>query len=278
MNIAGRNLLLIAASLTVATISSVSLAIPTVYPTGTTIYQPDKTWNGYTVFSTAGEHGSVLIDMNGNEVRRWSEIGAGAGGPARILPGGYVVAGYGERTPYQESIALMQLDWEGNEVWRFDGTEEVRLEDGETVPGARQHHDWQREGNPVGYYAPDMEPSVTSGHTLILAHKNVTVPEISDKRLEDDFIIEVSWDGEILWEWLASDHVEELGFSEDARNAIYRSVSWNDERKSADWLHINAMAYVGPNHWYDDGDARFHPDNIIFSSREWDPTTVHRRR
>jgi hypothetical protein len=268
MNIASRNLLVMAASLTVAAISSLSFAIPTVYPTGTTIYQPEKTWNGYTVFTTPGEHGSVLIDMNGNEVRRWTTVGAGAGGPARILPGGYVVAGYGERTPYQESIALIQMDWEGNEVWRFDGTEEVKLEDGETVPGSRQHHDWQREGNPVGYYAPDMEPLATSGRTLILSHKNVIVPGISDKRLEDDYIIEVSWDGEILWEWLASDHVEELGFSEDARNAIYRSVNWHEKRESADWLHINAMAYVGPNHWYDNGDARFHPDNIIFSSRQ----------
>ena len=41
---------------------------------------------------------------------------------------------------------------------------------------ARQHHDYQREGNPVGYYAPGMDPMVERGNTLILCHKNVTIP------------------------------------------------------------------------------------------------------
>ncbi len=101
----------------------------------------------------------------------------------------------------------------------------------------------------------------------MLTHTNVVKPEISDKRLEDERIIEVSWDGDVLWEWLASDHVDELGFSEDARNAIHRSVEWNKARQSADWLHFNAASYVGPNHWFDAGDERFRPDNVLVSSR-----------
>ena len=85
--------------------------------------------------------------------------------------------------------------------------------------------------------------------------------------MEDDYIFEVSWDGEVLWEWLASDHIQELGFSEDARNAIYRSVPWHEGRQSADWIHLNSATYIGPNRWYGAGDERFHPDNIIISSR-----------
>jgi len=77
----------------------------------------------------------------------------------------------------------------------------------------------------------------------------------------------VSWDGEILWEWLASDHIEEFGFSQEARDAIYRKPDWDPRRQSADWLHFNSLSYVGPNRWYDEGDQRFHPDNLIFSSR-----------
>jgi outer membrane protein assembly factor BamB len=241
-----------------------SNSYPTVYPTGTTIYQPDKTWNGYTIFPTPGEKGVVLIDMNGNEVKRWADVD---GIPARMFPGGGMMAGMTTRRPHQEYISLVQVDWDGNEVWRFDRTEQIETEDGETVWAARLHHDWQREGSPAGYYQPGSEPMVTGGRTLILAHKNVTVPAITDKRLEDDYILEVSWSGEVLWEWLASDHVDELGFSEDARNAIHRSVNWNEARQSADWLHINSMTYVGPNRWYDEGDERFHPDNVIISSR-----------
>ena len=108
---------------------------------------------------------------------------------------------------------------------------------------------------------------VDGGRTLVLSHKNLINTNVSDKRLEDDYIFEVSWDGEVLWEWLASDHIQELGFSEDARNAIYRSVPWHEGRQSADWIHLNSATYIGPNRWYQAGDERFHPDNIIISSR-----------
>ncbi|MDA1370949.1 MAG: aryl-sulfate sulfotransferase [Proteobacteria bacterium] len=252
-------------------------SFPSVFPTGTTIYYPDKTWNGFTIHDAPDGFGAVLIDMNGNVVKQWTEIAA-VPGPFRILPGGYVMGGDVPRLPYQEAIALLQLDWDGNEVWRYDQMEQVKTQEteneagekegGETVWSSRQHHDWQREGNPVGYYAPGMEPQIASGRTLVLAHKNVTIPEISPRQLEDDYIYELNWEGEVIWEWLASDHVDELGFSEEARNAIHRSVNWNEARQSADWLHINSLSYLGENQWYDDGDERFHPENVMFSARE----------
>jgi hypothetical protein len=58
-----------------------------------------------------------------------------------------------------------------------------------------------------------------------------------------------------------------MGFSEEAKNTLYRYPSWNERRGSADWLHINSMSALGPNKWYDAGDQRFHPDNIIWSAR-----------
>ena len=246
-------------------------AYPSVYPTGTTIYDPEKAWNGYVVFDRPERQGAVLIDMNGNELRHWKEI-AQVPGPTRILPGGFVVGGDRWRAPHQEAVALVQLDWDGNEVWRFDRAEEVVLkreedEEGTQLWSARLHHDWQREGDPVGYYSPASTPRVTGGRTLILSHKNLVHPQISDRVLEDDYLFEVSWDGEIVWEWLSSDHVDELGLPEEARNVIFRASGFNEERQSFDWLHINAAAYVGPNQWYDGGDERFHPDNILLSVR-----------
>ena len=246
-------------------LSGLLSAAPTVYPTGTTIYDPDRAWNGYTIFRIPNEEGDVLIDMNGREVRRWPQT---AGYPARILPGGYFMGSTGSLAPHQSLIALVQWDWDGNEVWRFDRNEQVETREGETVWAARQHHDWQREGNPVGYYVPDADPLVDRGKTLILAHKNVTVPAISDRRLEDDYILEVSWEGEVLWEWLASDHFDEFGFSEEARKVIYQAEAFNEDMQAFDWFHINSASYVGPNRWFDDGDQRFHPDNIIISGRE----------
>src|SRR5215471_21865149 len=86
---------------------------PSVYPTGTTIFHPDKTWSGYTVFITPDSDGVIVIDMNGRVVRQWKEFSGAAGGPARILPGGYVIAGAGNAAPHQEATALVQLDWDG---------------------------------------------------------------------------------------------------------------------------------------------------------------------
>lgn len=239
---------------------------PSIYPTGTTIYDPAKTWSGYTVFDTPNEQGAVMIDMNGKLLRRWPEV-AGVPGPFRLLPGGDLIGGSARRRPHQEAFALLQVNWKGEVVWKFDRTELVE-ETGK--PGtwmARQHHDWQREGSAVGYFAPGALPKTSGGRTLILTHKNVTKPAISDKLLEDDRLIEVGWDGTIGWEWLASDHVEAFGFSESARNAIHRFPDWTDARGAGDWLHVNAAAYVGPNKWYDAGDQRFRPDNILISSR-----------
>ena len=36
---------------------------PTIYPTGVTVYDPERSWNGFTIFQ-AQEVGAVLMDMN----------------------------------------------------------------------------------------------------------------------------------------------------------------------------------------------------------------------
>jgi hypothetical protein len=140
--------------------------------------------------------------------------------------------------------------------------------EGKTIWAARQHHDWQRPDFPSGYYSPAAETSNAANRTLILAHKNVTNELVSKMILEDDWLYEVSNDGEILWQWLASEHVAELGFSAEARAVLRDHVQFNATRGSADWLHINSATYLGPNRWHDAGDARFHPDNVIISSRQ----------
>ena len=136
----------------------------------------------------------------------------------------------------------------------------------------RQHHDYQREGSSTGYYAPGMEPRVIEGNTFILVHEDVYNRKISDKRLLDDKIIEVNWKGEIIWSWRASDHFEEYGFDEAAKNVLFRDPSYKEynnvtKEGSGDWLHINSVSTLGPNKWYDAGDERFHPENLIWDAR-----------
>ena len=35
-------------------------------------------------------------------------------------------------------------------------------------------------------------------------------------------MIEVDWEGNILWKWSISEHFDELGFDEAAKNALFR--------------------------------------------------------
>ncbi len=243
-------------------------AAQSVYPTGTTIYDPDKSWNGFTVLSPLATQAVLVIDMNGNVVKRWDDFNNSAGGPARVLPGGHVVAASGARPPHQESVELIQRDFTGNVSWRFSRNEQIKTRDGNTIWSARQHHDWQRESLPAGYYSPESKPAIDGENTLILTHTDRTQPKVADRPLEDDRLIEVSPKGEIVWEWVASDHIDELGFAPDARAAIKAANAFNAARASYDWLHINSATYLGPNQWFDKGDTRFAPNNIIISSRE----------
>jgi len=193
----------------------------TVYPTGTIIYESKQCWNGYTIFQ-AKDVGATLIDMNGNVVNQWRGL-QGSPNPNRILPGGYIMGSTGirdSRYGFQDCVDLVQVDWDGNVTWRFDKYELIKDPHRKPTWIARQHHDYQREGNPVGYYVPGMDPLVDRGNTLMACHKNLRNPRISDKLLLDDTIIEVTWDGEIVWEWICSDHFDEMGFSEEAKNVL----------------------------------------------------------
>jgi Arylsulfotransferase (ASST) len=255
------------ATLALVAACATAYAAPSVYPTGTTIYDPAKTWNGYTVLSSLSAQAVIVIDMNGDVVKRWDGYNDSAGGPARILPGGVAVAASGARPGHQESLALVQRDFDGKVMWQFDHNQEIETRDGKTVWSVRQHHDWQRDDFPAGYYSPATKPALTGAKTLILTHTSHENAAVAPGMLEDDRLIEVSWDGKILWQWVASDHIDELGFSAEARAAIRGGAGPNAAR-GYDWLHTNSATYVGPNHWFDEGDRRFAPDNVVISSRQ----------
>jgi hypothetical protein len=224
--------------------------------------------------------------MDGEVVHRWSTIGQ----PVKMLPGGSLL-GYKRnrlsknnplladpmpsqesssskkpkrRAPWQDAVEFVQEGWDGREEWSFANWDD----DNTGIMMSRQHHDFQREGNPVGYYAPGQE-FTENGRTLILGHKNKVMPAISDKELMDDVIYEIDWQGNLTgFEWHAADHFSELGFDETARNDILKGILYAEHIGSYDWLHINTMSLLGINHWYDETlDERFNPENIIIDCR-----------
>jgi hypothetical protein len=106
-------------------------------------------------------------------------------------------------SPWHDTVELVELNWEGNIVWSFTGYDD----DGTGVMMSRQHHDYQCQGNPVGYYAPG-QAFVENGNTLILAHLNKQVPRISHKPIVDDVIYEVDANGNLTgYEWHGADEL-----------------------------------------------------------------------
>ncbi len=243
-------------------------AFPTVFPHGTTIYKPAKCYNGYTVFGTEVEgQGTVLIDMNGHVVKQWNNI-CDKEHPAKLLKGGFLMGSMrpakdkkGRLWGDEHSTNLVIVDWKGKVL--------------RSIPHAGMHHDYQVEGNPVGYHAPGMPVAKKDGKILILSHKMVKNQKISKKLLYDDYIVELDKDGKVIWEWLASDHFDEMPFTKAAKKTMRKHPTYSMTRtpgvKGGDWIHVNAASYLGPNHWYAEDPVKysvFNPDNIIVSCRQ----------
>jgi len=255
---------------------------PSVYPTGTTIYKPDKCANGYTVYATEVEgEGAVLIDMNGNVVKQWKNM-SNREHPVKILKGGYIMGATREKVEYvgriwdhPESTDLSIMDWDGKIVWQY--------------PKAGMHHDFQVTGNPVGYWVPDAPVEFNTEKVLILSHKFIKkgkkAKKISDKPLYDDYIAEIDSKGNILWDYLCSDHYTEMGFTELEQAIIYKNPNMSGTRTKGvvggDWIHINCASYVGPNKWYDKDPIKyacFHPENIIMDGRQTNTLSIIDRK
>ncbi|MDH7506842.1 MAG: arylsulfotransferase family protein [Candidatus Thermoplasmatota archaeon] len=210
--------------------------------------------NGYTLICRADEK-TFLIDMAGNIIHNYSLDGY----PAKMLPGGSIIGGLEDYDNINEKKHIVQEDWNGSIVWDF-----YNWDNG----SARQHHDFEREGNPVGYYAPDQD-FVEKGKTLVLAYKTLINTSISKWPLDDEIIYEVDWNGNLTdFQWYANDHFNELGFDMRAKFGIYyQKLIYTMRSTIKGWLHINSLSELGENHWYEEGDTRFNPKNLIITSR-----------
>ena len=236
----------------------------TVFPTDTTIYQPEKCFNGYTLYpSKTPGVGAVLVDMNGNIVRTWPKFMSFM---INLLPGGIILGGQIGRVSkvYDHNWGaddVVQEAWDSEEQWRFEKADEIDLGDGPAW-SARQNHDLVREGCPVGYYVPGMTPMAEGGRTLMLSYRSGNWPEVTrDYLVRATRMIEVTWGGEIVWDWIPAENIDQFGHSEAARNAMMRRC------RASHGVFQNTCSYIGPNKWFDDGDTRFDPENIITDDR-----------
>jgi hypothetical protein len=230
--------------------AATTAASPRIYPTGVTIYDPARAYNSFICFS-APDGATHLIDMDGDEVRSWPHVGLpGAVIDPKLIGGkrGHVFLQLSDGPDARGGIfsnkTVGELDWDGKTVWEW----------GEQAPGgmARQNHDWARLPN---------------GDTLMLVTIPHAVAQLGPKELGDQGIYEVNPAGEIVWKWVAGEHLDEFGYSPEGLNYLREKVAHNPEEVWG-YLEINDLQVVGANKWFDAGDKRFDPDNLIFDSRK----------
>jgi hypothetical protein len=246
---------------------------------GVRIHVPDKTWDGYTLlnaFAVAAPWGTapgaktgnnVLIDMDGNIVNVWDWPGQAYNFASKVLPEGHIIGSL--------SGIVTQMDWDSNVVKEW--------------PDTNMHHDIEKEGSPCGYFSQGQEPITFGGKVLVLENQIpdddpsdglITEDICSSKMILDDYIRELTWDGEELFRWDAWLHFDQFDFDEWAEAGMDKGYNYQGPDFMApalpeDWSHGNAVAWVGPNKWWDKyRDYRFHPDNIIADFRSLNVTII----
>ena len=90
---------------------------------GLSVNKPDKTSDGYTLFSPLETKNAYLIDMQGNFVHRW-ELPYQPGDYGYLLENGnLIISGRTDKGPVTfggRGGMITEYDWEGNVVWQYE--------------------------------------------------------------------------------------------------------------------------------------------------------------
>jgi len=226
----------------------------TVYPTGTTLYKPQQCCNGTTI--VWGGRRVKLIDMNGRSVNEWhvgTEQIPDRVARAKLLDDGNVLVQRGGMM--SETGVVEEYDWDGALAWQYapEGT----------IPHKHllgPHHDVFRK--------PD-------GNTLLICRdpvpeewmKHVREPRFQGVTIYGDAIVEVDRDGTVVWEWHGYEHLDLNHYR------ILASPGWHAgpfNSTVCDWMHVNTVQALPENQWFDAGDERFRPGNVMISPRNLD--------
>lgn len=212
------------------------------------VYDQKNAYEGITVIPAMGTAEVLAVDMRGTAKKVWHLDTE----RVRLLENGHLLAILGSkwglnRAPWSE---LRNTVWEYNTqdelVWEYEASDVL-------------HHDIQRLKN---------------GNTLIL--KRTFVPEAVQKAkviepfrlkkpIRADSILEITPEKSIVHSWHAHEHL-------DLNYCGLRPCAELESRESdqyLDWTHINTANVLPENQWYENGDTRFKPGNLIIVARNW---------
>jgi len=161
---------------------------------GLVFYDPYRSFNGLTLLTPVDGTGVWLIGMNGNYINYW-DMKYKPSGYSRLLPNGNILySGKLERSDSLNLVGssgvLVETDWNGNIVWEY--TDE------------NLHDDFLKLKN---------------GNTLIIKWCKIPNEIVSKikcgyqkpencKEIWGDIIQEIDFKGNIVWQWIAHEHLD----------------------------------------------------------------------
>ena len=218
---------------------------------GVLVYKPAKCFNGFTLFCTSYEDPSLtkdgrgeiyLINMEGKPVHIW-HVKTALQSFCRLLPNGDLLYPTRDRSNIKRS-GLRRLDPFSKVLWYYH---------------CRIDHDYQ---------------VLENGNIMIHTITDYMWPELGNELKRNPYIIEITLDKELVWEWHGEKHLGELKtlLSQEQWRFIEARVK---NKFAFDWAHNNTCQIIPPNATYEKekaagGPVRFKPGNIIFSYRSLD--------
>jgi len=168
---------------------------------GIRLYDPEKTYEGYTLVDPFTSRDVWLMDMKGNYVHRWV-MPSSPRNHGVILPNGHLLYATAEPLPTDTSdlsvprigswgigMGLVEVDWESNVVWKY--VDKV------------QSHSFHRMKNGNTIF-----PRVIPVPDDMARRLKGGIPKTEDRGIIwTDGLHEVTPDGKIAWEWSAVDHL-----------------------------------------------------------------------
>jgi hypothetical protein len=224
---------------------------------GVTQYNPEATYQGYTLFCPTGPeppdtsapgYAIYLIDMAGKIVHEWT-VRTSVQSHCQLLPNGNLLYPTHDRSEVAGgTCGLREIDCQSNVLWYYR---------------CRIDHDFQVLDN---------------GNLLIHTITDNICPVLGPELRRQPYLIEITRDKELIWEWRGEKHIEEL------ENLLSRE-QWRHVMSRAhgefafDWAHNNTCQVICPNATWEkekaDGSKPiFKPGNILISYRSDDVIAV----
>ena len=184
-------------------------------------HDPTRAFKGFTLFAptTATNKTVYLIDMDGQVFHTWS-MPYPPGSYGYLTPRGTLFyngkipnATHLGQAPYQGGVAL-EVDWNGNVLWE--------------VLQPNHHHDGVRlrNGNVLFLCGRPLPQEIARK-----VRGGLAGTEYDDGQIDSDYLVEMTTDGKVVWEWRAWDHLDPV---EDAIPA--------PQDLRAEWTHANGIS------------------------------------